>query len=722
MSAPFAPPDRPRRRRSLRRTILAVAGAILVLIVALALFPGLFLGRVVARRIVAALESRTNARAEVGGVGLGLSSGATVRDLRLYDRSAPRGAPPVAVAKRLHVGLALRPLLSKEAELRDVTLEGVEVRAERRRDGSIDLLPLLRPPAKEAPRMKSAAAIGVVPAPVTAREPAPELQFSVRLPNGARADDVRILLHDEASGATFAAERLTLELGPLAIGRDLTLGGPVKLEGRAALDLAGRPGTLALAAEAHLPEGKTLADPRALAIDAWLDLAADAGAPAARAALGLPEDAVLDGALRLHARAGGTLAAATAEVALDLRDAAVLYAKELRKPAGVPAQATLRASWREGDLAIEPGSELRLGGAALALAGGTAGELSRATVAVRSNEIDLATLGPLFPSLEKLAGRATLTGVTTADLAAIRAGAKPLLPHIRGEAQLTAPALAVGSLEIGALRANLAAKDGKLTLDARDVALLGGAATVHAAADLTGALPALETTAQARALGMTPEVLRGARFASPVFVFVNDPAAVRGTLGLDLHLTARGASAAAALETLSGDGSIGLAGGGLSGAELSRSLAQASGGALLLPAGLDIGTFEHKFHIDAGRILNPGVSLALGPDVRLSLAGATGVDGTLDHELALAGPGGVLAKAVRGPLGDLAARAARPLLRFHLGGSVTEPVLGAPSIADAARGVEEGILRGGLERGREELEKRVPFPVPGIGDKKDKKQ
>src|SRR5436309_11368848 len=104
MSVPSTPAERPHRRWSLRRTILTILGVFLFIVAALVLFPGVFFGPFIARRMATEIERQTNTRAEVGGVGLTLWNGATLRDVRLFDRAAPKGAAPIFEAKRMHVG------------------------------------------------------------------------------------------------------------------------------------------------------------------------------------------------------------------------------------------------------------------------------------------------------------------------------------------------------------------------------------------------------------------------------------------------------------------------------------------------------------------------------------------------------------------------------------------------------------------------------------------
>jgi hypothetical protein len=346
----------------------------------------------------------------------------------------------------------------------------------------------------------------------------------------------------------------------------------------------------------------------------------------------------------------------------------------------------------------------------------TEGRLARLSASLEAPGADLAALEPLFPAAERLSGRAALAFRATADLRAMRAGGAPAIAHVSGSGTISAPALEVGPVEARRVEVKLALDHGRLTVETRDLTISGGRASLRASADLLAALPAVDASLSLAGFVPTAPLLRVAGYASPVFVFAEGPGAVKGLLSLEATLSGRGSDAKTLLETLKGGGSIAIAQGTIAAGGLVRSLRAASGGALALPDTLEIAKFEQAFTIKAGRILNPGLSLALGPDMRLQIAGATGLDGKLDQNLVLAGPAKLLGGAVKGELGQVLARAAEPLLRFHLGGTVRSPALGPPAVSDAARGVEEGILKSGVERGREELEKKgVKIPeIPGL--------
>jgi hypothetical protein len=671
--------------------------AIGVVALALLLLPNLVLAPMIARRVEAAISEKTNARASVGGVYLHVFSGAaTVSDVRLVDRGAPAAAAARVVLGGLTVDVKLRSLLGDELILERLAVRGIGVDAVRRKDGTIDIVSLLR---REGPAE-----------PPPADEKPTDLGYERVVAERASIEDATVAVLDEASGARVATTGLDLDLGRVVLGRDLALVAPVRAKVRSGLALSGRPG--------HLSGEVTIAPRPGGRLEAKAHLAArlDPGAPEVLALAGLPPAVRTSGPVELVASAGGTLEDLVWRASADLSEAAVSWEGTLSKPPGAPAALRIGGRLAEGDVTIDETSELRFGPLAAAIRGGTEGDFSRAAISVRAPETDLAALRPMLPALERVEGQLGFSLDARADLAAMRAapaGASPLA-HLVAEGRVRAPRAAFGSFEIGDVDARLTLDRGRARLDAKDFTLWRGRAMLGLGANLAAETPEFDLAADIEGSFASPGALRFASYANPVLGFTDAARSPGTTLSFGGAVTWRGLDPQALAPTLRGEGRFALSGGAVRPGALSGAIAKAlpGGGAAVRP--IEIRPFEQRFRIDGGKIITPRLDIPAGGDVTLSLSGATALlTGALDHALTVGLPREWLGGDLRDALGR-GADAVRPEISFPIGGTVASPRLGAPSLANLGRRLEEGVLEGGIELAREAIEEETGRKLPSL--------
>jgi len=207
-------PDRsaPKRGRRLAVALAAVAGAIVLAIVA---FVASFDANRYKQELVDAVRVRTGRALSIDGeLSLALLPrlGLSIGPARL---SGPGGRGEFAQFDSAQVGVALWPLLSRRVVVERVRLEGLKFEGVRRRDGSTNLDDLLRTAAPDGT---------ATPGP----QPAPGVAAAALTIASMQWHQATIGWRDEAAGTEWRLQQADLEAGRIANGTP----GSLRLSGR----------------------------------------------------------------------------------------------------------------------------------------------------------------------------------------------------------------------------------------------------------------------------------------------------------------------------------------------------------------------------------------------------------------------------------------------------------------------------------------------------------
>ncbi|MFO1300051.1 MAG: AsmA family protein [Burkholderiaceae bacterium] len=207
-------PDRsaPKRGRRLAVALAAVAGAIVLAIVA---FVASFDANRYKQELVDAVRVRTGRALSIDGeLSLALLPrlGLSIGPARL---SGPGGRGEFAQFDSAQVGVALWPLLSRRVVVERVRLEGLKFEGVRRRDGSTNLDDLLRTAAPDGT---------ATPGP----QPAPGVAVAALTIASMQWHQATIGWRDEAAGTEWRLQQADLEAGRIANGTP----GSLRLSGR----------------------------------------------------------------------------------------------------------------------------------------------------------------------------------------------------------------------------------------------------------------------------------------------------------------------------------------------------------------------------------------------------------------------------------------------------------------------------------------------------------
>lgn len=339
-----------------------------------------------------------------------------------------------------------------------------------------------------------------------------------------------------------------------------------------------------------------------------------------------------------------------------------------------------------------------------------------ASLAARIGNSDVRATGSLDNLLgfvlrdEELRGEATVAS-SRFDLNEWRsdeaAETIPVPANVDFTLRATADQLVYGDLALANARGGLRVKDERVTLDDFRLDMFGGAVVASGYYETTTPTrPTFDLDVAVDSVDIPTA------FASLVSVQRLAPVAryARGRVSVDLDVAgAMAANMTPVLDVLTGDGTFGTAGIAIEGFPLFVRLADA----------LQIEQLRHPtmralraaFHIENGRVHVRPFDLRIG-ELALTAAGSSGIDQTLDYDLALAVPTALLGAGASRAIATLASRAGRAgidlgdaavvSIGVDVTGTITDPTV-RPAFSGTAGSIREGVQ----QAARAELERRV---------------
>jgi hypothetical protein len=258
-----------------------------------------------------------------------------------------------------------------------------------------------------------------------------------------------------------------------------------------------------------------------------------------------------------------------------------------------------------------------------------------------------------------------------------------------GGADLKVTGLVAPHLTMDTARATAKIEGGAVVIDPIEGTANGGPVTGKARLGLVGDAPEHQFDLTGKDVALSGDLAPLIARVSPLFA-VGEHGRTGGKANMDVHLSAKGLDAETMKRTLTGKGTLGLAGAFVESSDwigLLLSIAGSSGR-------LDLDPVDVPFEVKDGRVRTGNVDME-GVGLLLRMGGEVALDGKLDYGLRLRPlrPGGSFEKYAS--LVDK-----EGFLPLRLEGNVTSPKLRAPEVKDILKGKIEDLIGGALGGGK----------------------